>query len=346
MFGFFTLDQKLDTFLNCHRMTFEALRGVPRVILYDNLKSAVISRLGRVIHFNPRLLELAGHYRFEPRPVAVARGNEKGRVERSIRYVRESFFAARHFRDVADLNAQFVKWCEQTAFKRPSPEDNGLTVEESLAEEQKVLLPLPAYSFCTQTPLAVRSGKTPYIRFDLNDYSIPHKWVRKPLTLIADENEIRIIDGMNEIAGHRRSYDRHAVIEDERHITALVEEKAKARQSRGMTRLFQSVPESKIFLGRVVERFLDLPSATKQLERLLDDYGADELAAAIAHANSRQLTAPSAVAQWLDQERRKRHIKPIITGPITNDPRVRDLRVNPHKLEAYDDLAKNTTDEE
>jgi len=75
------------------------------VVLYDNLKSAVLERRGDAIRFHPTLAEFAGRYRFEPRPVAVARGNEKGRVERAIRYVRESFFAARSFTDRDDLNA-------------------------------------------------------------------------------------------------------------------------------------------------------------------------------------------------------------------------------------------------
>jgi transposase len=71
---------------------------------YDNLKSAVLERVGDAIRFHPTLLAFAGHYRFEPRPVAVARGNEKGRVERAIRHVREAFFAARKVTDLDDLN--------------------------------------------------------------------------------------------------------------------------------------------------------------------------------------------------------------------------------------------------
>jgi transposase len=103
----FTLDQTTDSFLLGHVKAFEFFRGSPRVILYDNLKSAVLQRHGDVFQFNPRLLELCAHYHFEPRPVAVARGNEKGRVERAIRFLRDRFFAARPFYDVDDLNAQF-----------------------------------------------------------------------------------------------------------------------------------------------------------------------------------------------------------------------------------------------
>jgi transposase len=97
------------------------------VLLYDNLKSAVLERVdhGDAIRFNPTLLALAGHYRFEPRPVAPARGNEKGRVERAIRYIRDNFFAGRTFTDLDDLNAQAAAWCEGQAADRRWPEDDA-----------------------------------------------------------------------------------------------------------------------------------------------------------------------------------------------------------------------------
>jgi transposase len=106
----FYLSAAMPSFVRGHVDAFAFFTGVPRVILYDNLKSAVIERTAHAIHFNDRMLEMARYYRFEPRPVAVRRGNEKGRVERAIRYIRESFFAARTFRDVDDLNRQALAW--------------------------------------------------------------------------------------------------------------------------------------------------------------------------------------------------------------------------------------------
>ena len=73
----FALDQTLESFLRGHVEAFAALGGVPRTLLYDNLKSVVLERFGEHIRFHPRLLELAGHYHFAPQPCAVARGNEK-----------------------------------------------------------------------------------------------------------------------------------------------------------------------------------------------------------------------------------------------------------------------------
>src|SRR3954449_2134387 len=102
----FGLDARMASFLRGHAAAFAAWGGVPRVVLYDNLKSAVLERQADAIRFHPELLAFAGQYRFEPRPVAPARGNEKGRVERAIGYVRDAFFAARRYADLDDLNAQ------------------------------------------------------------------------------------------------------------------------------------------------------------------------------------------------------------------------------------------------
>ena len=104
-------DARMESFLRGHAAAFDAWGGVPRVLLYDNLKSVVLERRGDAIRFHPTLLGFAGQYRYEPRPVAIARGNEKGRVERAIRYVRDGFFAARTFKDLDDLNAQADAWC-------------------------------------------------------------------------------------------------------------------------------------------------------------------------------------------------------------------------------------------
>jgi len=91
----FFFDQTTENFLRGHVRAFQDWSGAPRVILYDNLRSAVLERRGNQIHFNPRLLELAAQYHFAPRPCQVRAGNQKGRVERAIRYVRDSFWAGR-----------------------------------------------------------------------------------------------------------------------------------------------------------------------------------------------------------------------------------------------------------
>src|SRR5450432_150902 len=246
----FFLDTRMENFLRGRVAAFEAWRGVPRVLLYDNLKSAVLERHGDAIRFHPTLLSFAGHYRYEPRPVAVARGNEKGRVERAIRYVRDSFFAARGFKDLDDLNAQAEAWCNGAAADRRCPEDPQQTVRAAFAEEAARLLPLPDNPAPLLERVEVSVGKTPYIRFDLNDYSVPHTHVRRVLTVLADPLEVRVVDGGAVLACHPRSYDRDAQIEQAGHVEALVEQKRAARQHRATDRLVQAVPASQTLLIR------------------------------------------------------------------------------------------------
>ena len=117
----FYMNCQMANFLRGHEAAFTAWNGLPRVLLYDNLKSAVLERKGDAIRFHPTLLAFSAHYRFEPRPVAVARGNEKGRVERFIRYIRDNFFAAREWKDLDDLNMQAEQWCENQTTDKDLP---------------------------------------------------------------------------------------------------------------------------------------------------------------------------------------------------------------------------------
>ena len=272
-------DATMASFLRGHVAAFEAWQGLPRTLLYDNLKSAVLERRGDAIRFHPTLLELAAHYRFEPRPVAVARGNEKGRVERAIRYVRDSFFAARPWRDLDDLNAQADTWCRGQAADRPCPEQRPLSVRDTFAQERAQLLALPENPYATEERVDVRIGKTPYARFDRNDYSVPHTHVRMTLTVMATPNQVRLLDGSEVVATHRRSYGKGQQIEDPGHIAALTEVKRQARHHRGQDRLAQAAPGSRELLTRAAERGDNLGSITASLLRLLDSYGSVELEA-------------------------------------------------------------------
>jgi transposase len=341
----FTLDQTMESFLRGHVEAFDFFQGVARTVLYDNLRSAVLERRGDAIHFHPRLLELCGHYHFAPRPCAVARGNEKGRVERAIGYLRTSFFAARAFRDVDDLNAQFRRWREEVAHTRRVPGED-LTVADALARERAYLLPLPAHPFETELVRVVASGKTPYVRFDRNLYSIPHTLVRKPLTLVASPTTVRLLDGTHEVARHARSYGTGVPVEDSAHLAALAAAKRQARDLTGRDRLRTAVPETDAIFDVLARRGENLGHHTVRLLRLLDDYGAEELRAAVQDAIAREAFGAGSIAHLLAQRRRARGLPPKVPVDLPDDPRVRDLHVTPHRLEDYDALTHADPDDD
>jgi len=332
----FYLNQQMENFLRGHVAAFAQWNGVPKICLYDNLKSAVLERQGDVIRFHPTLLALSSHYRFEPRPVAVARGNEKGRVERAIRYIRDSFFAARQFNDIDDLNQQADRWCQQTSADRRCPGDQTKTVRQVFVEEQPTLLALPDDAFPTWEQVPVSARKTPYIRFDLNDYSIPHTHVQKTLTVNADLTQVRVLDGNDILATHKRSFDKGQQIEQQAHIDALWQSKVEAKRSRGHNRLSHASPLIDSLLEQTVARGHVLKTTINLLIECLDDYGQSELHLALDEAIANKSPHPEGVRQILTRRREARQQPPPIS--IAVPEKARRFSVKQANLSDYDNL--------
>lgn len=339
----FFLDQTLENFLLGHVHAFTAWGGCPRTILYDNLKAVVLERCGNAIHFHPRLLELSGHYHFAAQPCRPFRGSEKGRVERAIQYIRHSFFAARPFTNLADFNAQAWLWRDTVAHLRPSPSDDERTVADIFALERPQLLTLPAHPFDCDVVRPVRSDKTIYVRFDLNDYSIPPSAVRRPLTLVANAGSVRLLDGSTELVRHRRSYDRHQRIEDPTHIAALIQQKRQALGSTAVARLRHAIPNVEQFLAAAFERGESLARQTSQLLGLLDDYGAVELAEAVTEAIERNTPRASSLLFILSRRHRSRRSQ-LLPVDLSRHPELADLAIPTHQLEVYDELSNHDHD--
>jgi transposase len=323
-------------FLRGHVLAFEYFGGVARTLLYDNLKSAVLERRADLVRFNPSLLELAAHYRFAPRPCAPARGNEKGRVERAIGFVRTAFFAARSYTDLADLNRQAHQWTTGPALERRWPEGREKSVSEAFAEEKPRLLALPDDAFPAEQRIEVRVAKTPYVRFDRNDYSVPHRCVRKALVVMATCERVRILDGAEVVATHERSLERDRQIEDPAHVADLVASKRQASRHRGIDRLYHAAPTTRRLFAELATRQANFGAATTALVRLLDLYGAGELEAAVRAAIQCGAPHVAAVRQILDHRRNQHGRPPAIAAQVSSDPRIRDLVVTPHDLTDYD----------
>ena len=334
----FYLNASLANLVRGHVEAFDALGGGVRKILYDNMRSVVLERRADAIRFHPTVLELAAHYHFEPRPVTPARGNEKGRVERLIRFVRQSFFGARRFADLDDLNAQVDTWCRTRAGERPCPEDPRRTVAEVFAEERAHLLELPDNPFPCQERVEVQVGKTPYVRFDGNDYSVPHRYVRRTLVVSATLETVRVLDADTVLATHRRSFDRGQQIEDPAHIETLEREKRSARTHRATDRLHHAAPSAKALFAAAAQRNHHLGVLARGLIELLNAYGPVALERAIADALQSDAAYLGGVRHFIDQHRKESHQPPALALDLPDDPRLRTLSVRPHDLADYDRL--------
>lgn len=338
----FYLDCRIGNLLRGHTDAFEFFGGVPRVILYDNPKNIVLERVADAIRYHSTFLDFASHHRYEPRPVAVARGNEKGRVERAIRYVRTSFFAARAWENIDDLNRQALDWCTSLAADRRCPEDDLVTVRDAFAEERAKLLPIPDNPFPTDDREEVIARKTPYVRFDRNDYSIPHERVGKTLVVMASLDRVRVLDGNDVIADHARSFSSGDQIEQAAHIDGLVQAKRRAREHRGLDLLARQVPNVPALLELVARRGGNLGNVTSHLLKYVGLYGASEVEAAVREAIQRDTPHLTSI-RFLLERRRQEQNRPVPLGiELPDDPRVRDFTVRPHALSSYDDIEEVT----
>jgi transposase len=336
---FYTGDA-MPNFLRGHVDAFNYFDAVPREILYDNLKSAVLERYGSAIRFNPQLLDLAAHYRFLPKPTGVRKPQQKGRVERAIQYIRHSFFAARQWADLEDLNNQARDWCLEVAGLRNSSEQAGLTVMQAFEKEKSSLVVLPSNPYPCFERKDVRVGKTPYVRFDLNDYSVPHKYVQRSLTVRAAPDAVRIFHENEEIAHHMRCYDRGQQIEDKAHVKALESYKEAAAKHRSIDVLRHAAPQAAELIKLAAERGHNLGRLTQRLTELLGLYGPEELEVAIKEALACDSPHAAAVLQCLESRRNKRGLLPPVVLNFGTSSPAKDLIVVPKTLDSYDNLSQ------
>ena len=199
----FVMHQDLPTVLRCHMEAFEHIGGVPREILYDRMKTAVIGEPGgdRPIIYNAKLLACGTHYGFVPRACQPYRAQTKGKVERPYRYIRADFFLARQFADIEDMNRQLRTWLDGVANVRLHGTTDRI-VAEHFAEERPTLQPLPAGRFDAVLRLERRLSHEGCVSVGGNFYSVPDGTRRRLLEVETTVDQVRIHEDGQLIAVH------------------------------------------------------------------------------------------------------------------------------------------------
>lgn len=199
----FVQQQDLSTLLRCHLHAFEAFGGVPQRILYDNMKTVVLERDGERVVFHPRLLDFALLAGFTPRACRPYRAQSKGRVERSIKYLRDSFWPVA-FSDLADLNRQVSAWLAGVANAREHATLRRRPID-LLAEERPHLLPLkPTSTFEGLLAEERKVGRDAFVAFEGNRYAVPWQYAGRHVSVAATEAHVEIRDGRELVVVHPR----------------------------------------------------------------------------------------------------------------------------------------------
>lgn len=205
-FAMIVSDQKVETWLHCHRLAFEWFGGVPAQIVIDNPKCAITKACYHEPTVQRAYRELAEGYGFQISPCPVADPQKKGRVEAGIKYLRFSFEPAREFRDRADANTQLHAWLLDEAGTRI----HGTTRRQPLElfeTERLVLgaLPEQAPDICAWAQHKVHGNC--HVQFQKVQYSAPHRLVNQAVWVRAGTQTIRIYHGDELVAAHPRYFE-------------------------------------------------------------------------------------------------------------------------------------------
>jgi transposase len=278
-------DQKTETWIALHRRAFESWGGVPRRIVVDNLKAAVLHALAHDPVLGEAYRRMAQHYGFVISPTRPGTPQHKGKVENGIRYVQRNFMAGQQFADSDAANARLRIWVHERAGMR----QHGTTHQAPLLlfreHERAALLPLPAepFTLCEIKPVKVHPDC--HVVIDGSFYSVPYRYIGQTLDAHVGERVIELFHGQELVATHPRSQEAgqwHTRLEHYPADKAAYLERTPARCRQIAARL--GAATSQVVETLLAERPLDRLRSVQAILRLEESVGAERLEAACARA--------------------------------------------------------------
>jgi transposase len=301
----FTLAQTLEQFLSCHENAFRAFGGVPKSLMIDNLKSAVLEhRPGQPAVFHPRYRELAEHFGFTIKPCGVRKANEKGRVENGVGYVKKNLLNGLELGPFAALNPAARHWLDTVANVRLHGETHQRPVDR-FEEEKPHLLALPSQPFDAALIQTVRASNQFRVSFEANRYSVPAEYASTRVTLKVYPDRLCLYSGEQLIARHCRCYDRHQDIEDPEHPRALLQQRRNAREHQLLARFLGLCPQAEAYYQQLLERRLNASHHVHKILALSEVYGVEAVARALRDALAFEAYSSEYIANLLQSRARQ-----------------------------------------
>ena len=281
MYVEFTVSQTMEHFLACHEHAFAAFHGCPARLMIDNLKSAVLSRVvGEAPVFNPRYVDFARHWGFDVSPCNVAKGNEKGRVENAVGYIKKNFLNGQDFLDFSAVNPAAEVWLASIANVRIHGEMHQRPVD-LFREEQSRLRPLNPMPYDIGRIKSQRASSQFRVELDSNHYSVPAEYAGQRVMVKAYPDRVCIYYQDKLIARHVRRYDRHQDIEDPDHPRALLAERRTAKEQRLLMRFLSLSRQAQVYYEGLEQRRVNPRHHLRKIIALSEIYGVDAVDRAI-----------------------------------------------------------------
>ncbi|MFH1128137.1 MAG: IS21 family transposase [Candidatus Omnitrophota bacterium] len=316
-----------EFFIQGHLMAFDAFSGLPHSLRYDNLKSVVINRKPQIT-YNPRFLEFCRHYGINIQLCNVACGNEKGRVERAIRTLRETFFNVNaNHSSLVTINTALHQWLDK---KNNTLHRVTQKPPMDLFREEK-LRPLPniAWNNINIYP-PVKTGKTAMLTFDTNTYSVPDYLVGKSLAIHASPFRVEIYDSNKRVAAHPRSFDRYKQI-----VNPIHRSYQKLSTEAKKERIYQVInnmhPEMARFLKVNQTLGEDHYKTAYHIFKLLKDHSVAIIISALTESLNRKSPRLKTFLSYLNLAPKE---TPETVHP--NNPDILNITYNPRDLDYYE----------
>ncbi len=337
----FVLSQAMGSFLRCMERGLRFFGGTTKADIFDNMKTVVLSHTPAATVFNQRFLEYARTRHFAGVACNVGKGNEKGRVERPIGFVRERFWPACRPTDLLDLNVKATTWRDTFANNRVHEVTGKVPALVFENEERKVLRPVGEAPFNTDDVESAGVTKSFRVRFDRNLYSVPPHMVGQSVVIRANDDAVAIFLGPKQVAAHRRSWNIGQDIEHLAHREAALAKKPRAA--------IGALPPGLTGLGDVgVRYFKVLAAGSRSVHReivrlnfLVELFGESATSTAIDEVMQTGHVGAEYVEYVL---RHKRGLTPAAAALRLGDPVLDAISFSEPDLGVYDRIAERTRD--
>jgi transposase len=338
----FTVSQTMEHFLGCHQNAFDFFGAVPKKIMVDNLKSAVLKRIvGQAPVFNPKYLDFANHWGFTIAPCNVGAGNEKGRVESGVGYTKKNFLNGLDIPDFNAINPAAKNWLDTIANVRIHGETRKKPVE-LFEKERSFLNPLPANHYDIATVVQARASRQFRITLDTNRYSVPAEYAGAKVTLKIYPDRLCVYCQNKLIARHVRSYDRHQDFEDPDHPKALLAQRKKARDQNIFMRFLTLTSKAELYYKKLEQRRMNPHHHVRKIVALSEIYNADAVGRAIEDAFHFEAFSCEYIANLLEQ--RSRFLPEPGALHLTRREDLLELKIQQPDLTIYENQKRNYHD--
>jgi transposase len=300
----FTLLERQEQFLACHQNAFLRLGGVPRRIMVDNLRSAVLAHpAGRPVVYHPRYRDFAAHYGFEIRACRPRCPQEKGRVENAVGYIKKSFLPGLELTSLAAVQTAARRWTDEVANQRLHATTRRKPAE-LFAEER--LQPLPrSGAYDTGVEREALATALFRVHFDGNRYSVPARYAGTRVRLRAYADKVLLYSGDRLVATHLRSYGRGGDLADPDHGSELVRQRRQARDQHTLQRFLGLCGEAEGFYRQLAERRANPFGHVREIVGLVEIYGQEPTVRALRDAGELGAFSGACVTNLLEQRARR-----------------------------------------